>query len=916
MGGLVLLGLVAFVVAFILPIYLVISHSALKRRVAELERHSARLGNVPVQSSVEPAPKSQHEPWRPPEKTEAPKPEPKEKPDIPAVAASQDRPDDAVVRQTPEYTTPKAFVFTEGFIPKATVWLQKNWFFAIAAMSMALAGVFLVQYGVENGLLSPKHRVMAAILLGIVLIGAGEYIRRKLGSDEDGSFALLPSAFAGAGLITLFAGILSARMMYGLIEPGTAFIGLGLTGAIAVILGWYYGPLLAIVGVFGALSAPFLVGGDSSSAHLLQLYFAGIAAVALAIDSYKHWAWLSVLGLIGAYGAAWLLYVSGASGDSFNATFYVLFTLVAAGLALVLPERRLTPNHTGTRVLQMFTKTSESGYPGFPTRLAAGAFVASTAIIFSVYIFDYDVLWLSLLGLSALLLAAIFWMRGADALKDMAFLPPLAALGIIALEGLERGPVLRAWIDATNRDVLDYAPASLMILLAGAAITSLAFVWRSYQGGALKLVDTIYGASFAPLVAAIFAAFWYPEAVLGKANWALYLAAVAILMTVLSERFARKDGEDRVHTALFALSAMSMIAFMAFTILGSFALTLALAVLVTAAAWLGRKFNLPLMDRYVQLGILVVSWRLVLIPGVFWAFDGKLWQVILTFVGVITLLIAAYFVRRQNTRLGVMVMLESAIWSLTGVFFSVMLGRYFDNLPGNSEYLMVSLGGVIWLISSANQMYRIREGAGLRRTRITLASIYGLMGTGLTAVSVFGLNPLNGVFETPDITGPYILDSIAVAYALPGLLLGFVAWKFKHLPRRLRKFLAYWSVAMVLFYVGLEIRRFWHGNNISAYKNTLQGELYSYTIVMMLVSIILLVFAFMRQSALLRKLALVGVAATVAKVYLIDMSGLDGLLRVVSFLVLGLVLAAMAWVNRILQKNEENGEDQDRAKIE
>ena len=78
---------------------------------------------------------------------------------------------------------------------------------------------------------------------------------------------------------------------------------------------------------------------------------------------------------------------------------------------------------------------------------------------------------------------------------------------------------------------------------------------------------------------------------------------------------------------------------------------------------------------------------------------------------------------------------------------------------------------------------------------------------------------------------------------------------------------------------------------------------------MMLAAVALLVLAFMRQSALLRRLALVAVGLTVAKVYLIDMSGLDGLLRVVSFLVFGLVLIAMAWVNRILQKNEALIED-------
>jgi uncharacterized membrane protein len=41
-----------------------------------------------------------------------------------------------------------------------------------------------------------------------------------------------------------------------------------------------------------------------------------------------------------------------------------------------------------------------------------------------------------------------------------------------------------------------------------------------------------------------------------------------------------------------------------------------------------------------------------------------------------------------------------------------------------------------------------------------------------------------------------------------------------------------------------------------------------------------------------------GIALTVAKVFLIDMAGLSGLLRVAAFLGLGLALAALAWLDR------------------
>jgi len=894
----IVFGLFVVGVVVILPAYLFFSQLKLKRKVAELEHRVERLITTGGAVQADTTPKEAREPWQPPEAAK-----------VAATAAPIETPAEFVQPEQPDMpASPKnnAFVFSPELVENVTAWLQKNWFFAVAAVSMALAGVFLVQYGVENGLLSPERRVMGAILLGLILIGAGEYIRRKLGSDENGSFALLPSAFAGAGLVSLFAGVLSARMMYGLIGPEMAFVGLALTGGIAVVLGWFYGPLLAIVGVFGALAAPFLVGGDSSSAHLLQLYFAGIAAVALAIDSYKHWAWLSALGLIGAYGAAWLMYLG-----SGNIEYTILFALIAAGLAVVMPTRQLMPQHDGSMVSEFFSRFDQDKLPApsaFPTRVAVGAFVASCGMVLLVLDTGAIGFWLSLSGMAALLIAAVVWMKGAPALSDMAFVPAAGLLAIVALEGMDYSPLYQERISDLDAPMFTYPASIYLLLMVGALIAGLLFTWRTWKGGMFRLSYTIVAAAFAPLMAVVLELFWKPDVVLGQANWALVLAVVAIVMTVLSERFSRHDGEDRTRTALFALSAMSMLSFMAFTILGSFALTLALAVQVAASAWMGRQFNMPLLDRYVQLGVLAVSWRLVLIPGVVWGIDGTLWEVVMAFTGSIGLLVAAYMFRRKLVRLGVTVMLESAIWSLTGVFATLMVFRYFDYIGNYAGFLWASMIAIIWLISAANQLYRIRPDVGLRRMRIFLAIIYTILGGFALAISVFGLNPLNGFLENPSISGPYVFDSIFAAYALPGLLMAFVALRFDHVPTRLRKGLGAIGAALMAFYIGLEIRRFWHGDYIGSYQ-TFNGELYTYTVAMLLVAVLLLVFAFMRKSALLRKLALVAVGLTVAKVYLVDMSGLDGLLRVVSFLVLGLVLAAMAWVNRILQSHENREEE-------
>lgn len=823
-------------------------------------------------------------------------------------ATTKTPPKSIVAKPAPQKTksTPfapkKSFVFTPALGKAMANWLQKNWFFAVAGVSLALAGVFLVQYGVENGLLTPTMRVIGAIALGVALIVTGEFVRRKLGKDEGGSFALLPSVFSGAGLVSIFAGVLAARMLYGLIGAELAFAALVLTGIAAITLGWYYGALLAIIGVFGALAAPFLVGGPSDAAQFLFPYFALIAAIALGIDSFKRWAWLSVLGLIGAYGAALLLYV-----QIGQAHYFMGFALITAALAAVLLERHLMPRQSGVMVLQLF-QNYKQGLPAFPARVAFGAFLASTAIAGFILYGDDTAFWLVLVGLALLTLAAVFWMQRAAALADLAFLPPPLALWVLMQDWLTANSGAQDWVQGVEVPMYETAPPIIALIIAGGIIISAAFAWRSYQGGAVRIFDAVYAAAFAPLVAVLLEVFWQPAGQIGGANWAIFLASIAIAMTALAVQFSRKDSKDRTRASLFALSAMSMLSFMLVVFIGPLALTLSLAIMVLTAAWLGRQFRLPLLDWYVQVGVVAVSWRLVFDPdrGIIWAIDrAKLWELSLDFLPVIFLLFAASRVIRKDAAKSVPVVLESAIWSLSGIYLTLMVLRFFDYVYGGApDHLIASMLGLIWLILSANQLYRVRPDTGLRRTRIVLTAIYGLVGGLLLGLSVV-LNPVTNGGIGNSVNGPPVLDTLAAAYALPAALFLLVAFQFRHIKLWLRKVFGVIGVALAVLYTGLEIRRFWQGDVLSG-PGMPAGELYSYTVAMLLAAAALLVLAFMRQSATLRKLALVAVGLTVAKVFLIDMSGLDGLIRVVSFLVLGLVLAAMAWVNRILQNNETN----------
>ena len=240
-------------------VVLLVGHARLRRRVEQLE---IRLGAAPQPGAPRPAqthpapaevskPKPRPAPWGPPKQASPPSPDQQTEPEKPATVAESASP-------------PAAVVFRAERFDDLGAWLRENWFYAISALSLALAGIFLVQYGVENGLLPPTARVLAALGFGALLIVAGEVVRRRYGDDESSATAYLPSVFSGAGLVTLFGGVLAARQLYDLIGPEAALAGMIAIALVGLVLGWFHGPLLAAIGLIGAFAAPFVVGGESA----------------------------------------------------------------------------------------------------------------------------------------------------------------------------------------------------------------------------------------------------------------------------------------------------------------------------------------------------------------------------------------------------------------------------------------------------------------------------------------------------------------------------------------------------------------------------------------------------------------------------------------------------------------------------
>lgn len=788
---------------------------------------------------------------------------------------------------------PRAFVFTGTMLRQFGEWLRGNWTIALAALSLGLGGVFMVQYGVENGLLTPIWRVIGALILGALLVGVGERLRRRYGDEETPATRSLPSVFAGAGLITLFSAVLAARLLYGLTSAETTLGGLVLVSLLAVSLGWLYGSVLSAVGIIGATAAPFLVGGESDSGWLFFYYFALIAMAGLAVDSVKRWAWVSALVLIATATAATVLYA--ATGGLIHYTAFLALSWLAS---VIIPVQSLVPTHAGQTMLATFAGRKPRA--DFPTRIVAAmtAFVCGAGIVLSLDAQSPTEANVAFVLIALVLGATLIWMHRAEALKDIPLLPAAAFVGIPVLQAVEYGPLFGPFVAALQPEAERGSASSFITLaLVLSVVASVMSFWRMTRCAdedKTALGFALGAAVFAPACAFVFQFLWFPAAAFGNYLWSLHILVIAAVMAFMTDRALRGENSShrQLRAALFAIAALSMLALALFVVLTQTALTLALGVVVILTIWLDRRFDLALVGIFTKIALAIIAYRLVISPGFFWAVRSNTsWLVFIeAYGGTLALLYVGWRLTVQRARLSVQAAIETTTWTIAAVFVCALVQRLVPEEPG--------LLAAVIAIAMLAQINRLSTSSRwLWYLRVALASVFGLITLILIAVPLTITNPI--LYRSNLVTGPPVFDSLALAYLPLALVLAVGAWKIGSLGRRLRAGFAGVASLLAGYYVVCEIRRFWRGNDLSI-PGVTQPELYSYTIALVIVCATLLLLSFAKRSHALRKIAMAVTGLTIAKVFLVDISGLEGLLRVMSFIGLGLALAGLGWLDRTM----------------
>ncbi|HYE00075.1 MAG TPA: DUF2339 domain-containing protein [Alphaproteobacteria bacterium] len=770
-----------------------------------------------------------------------------------------------------------------------------RWLVWLGGLALALSGLFLVRYSVESGLLGPGARLLIGLLLGAGLTVAGEALRRRPDIVPTRmSWSHIPAAVTAAGLLTLFASLYGGYALYGLIPPFVAFAGLAAVALLAQGLAILHGPLLGLLGLVGAFAAPALVASDAPSLIGLLIYLQLVLAASLGVIRYTGVVWLAWAAL--AFAGAWpVLWMAGERPSPGDGALLGLYALALLGQFLTLPRpaaarsagaplnpRGLSPADR-LALAAGLVGTALLGFVAEYDGHAVGS--VATALVFIATAPVLGRLQQGLQHFAAFALLLALWLAATWPLP--AFIPERPPLVTIAGVPLGRmpGPLVPAELGGYLGLVLGLMAGYGLLagrLLVGAAHPGL---WAALSaGGPVLLAILAYGRAAELDV---------------DLQWALgflALAGAAVLGAGWARRLMPPERHDAA-VAAYSAAAVAAVSLGLAALLREAWLSVALSLQLPALALIHRR--LPVAGlRWLALAVAgLVLVRLLGNPFLLDYDHGWNWALYAYGVPALSFHLAWRLFRRDGDGL-----LETVLES-GRLAFAVLLAmsqiRYLVQGRYDAPALaLVELAGytAVWI---ATATLLLRASAATPRPVLVWGwrILAGLAAAALVFGHLLALNPFVTEADWP-LDAPPLLNPLFPAYALPaGLLLGFAWQAARQGLGRLAAGAGLAAVGLGFVYVTAEVRLAFGGFTYEGVPHeSLQAESYAYSAVWLLYALALFGLGLWRRFVRLRQLGLGLVLLTVVKVFLIDMAELDGLLRVASFLGLGLSLIALGWV--------------------
>ncbi|MDB5569581.1 MAG: hypothetical protein JWN93_764, partial [Hyphomicrobiales bacterium] len=778
--------------------------------------------------------------------------------------------------------------------------LGARWSVWIGGLALSLGALLLVRLAIEQGYFGPGVRVLMGLALSAALVAAGEFMRRRRnGPPAAGAQADIPSVLTAAGTVAAFGAIYAAHALYGFIGPGVAFAALTAAGLACMFASALHGPALAGLGLVGALGAPALVASGASGPWPLVLHTAIVTGAAYGLARLRLWLWLAVTAAVGA--CLWGLALQDGLREPV-ATFFAAASVHAlVHLALgayafawaplrEVPEADARPDRLGLLALAAFAALLLAS---LLTGVPAGQFGPG---------------WIVFAGLGVAMLAVAGFL-----------LAPVA--GALAGAGLLALLVLRVWPAAGVRPPDPYWspgfdlarwPAPLeqgwfaaFALLAAAGV-ALAAGWRLRVARALPAATVaIYaGASALTPLFVLAIAFVRMTDRAVSYPFAAAAGALALAFTMAAGRFRDLEQAEPTQAIRLALGAYASAAVAALALglvfaLDGGALTVGFALAALGAAYVSVRLDIAAL-RWCAAGLgLVIAARLAWEPRVVAALSPTPVFNWLLFGYGVPALAFGYAARIMRLARGEDTPVRVAqglaiVFSALLVFFQIRHAMNGGD-PFAARSSLVETG--LFAVSALAFAIALTRLAAARAAPVfRLASLAA--GAVALAVVAVGLGAVhNPLSEGAPVEGGRVLNGLLLAYAMPALLaLALAVVAARSQPYGYVLAAKAMAIALAFGYVTLQTRRMFHHESIGAWRGATQAEWYAYSAVWLALGILLLVWGLVRGSREARLASAAFVSASVLKVFLFDLSGLEGALRALSFIGLGAVLIAIGLV--------------------
>ena len=734
----------------------------------------------------------------------------------------------------------------------------------VGGISLVFAGFFLVRYTIEAGLFGPGARSVAATIFAFAMIAVSELGGRlpKIGP----SFTADPrvaQSLAGAGVATLYGTLYMAAEIYGLIGVPTAFVLVVIVTAIAFALSLRRGPPTALMGLVGGFAAPWVAGMGASNLPSLLLYLAVFIAALFGLAVWRRWLWLLVLASGG--GALW----SFAMLTTAQTDLPLLggFIAVSGAFALIASKR--------------FAESKRGWGEAARYLPMALAFVQLATLLpkmnFSV------TAWLFYFALSGLSIV-LAW-------RDRLLLPLVAGALFLAA-----GPLSAAWSE-TGASNLTVAMTFGLAVLFGVA---------GHLRARTDDDDSKYWAliGLAAPVLSWFMALLADSSAVSDTRWGTTAILAAVPGAYMAWEWHRRHRTGAVQAVATAATAL-MLWMACFNIfddehVASYSAGVALAV----AAW--ARFTGGTAERRVATAPLAVAmlaatalsyefWETLAasLSGERMLFDylPPIAQAVRTTLMPALLILAITWTRAfatgRRTRIAAFAFggagVAAYIWLLAKQPAAISTPADFIRMGFAERAIFTQI--LFGLGSLALGQAKTRNWPSLATAGLALS------GVALFRVIWFDLFLLNPVM-VPQAVGPVVVANLVTVHLA---LTAFWLWRLAHaVPSRFILAVRSLSLGTMIVAVLATIRQAVQGNLISgALIET--GENYLYSVGLLALAIGWLVLGIKRGSKLFRIAGLLLLTAVTFKVFLIDAASLTGILRILSFLGLGIALIGIGW---------------------